>query len=1225
LEENKNRAIAELLQLQQLLSLGQPHPKLKATGLATATTISALSSISIFEPIHQSSGTELALIDSNASLYSPKHYLNQENAEGNTDSELWGYHDPSMNMIERERRLREAQLRALLPPEENLEPVVETKKKTKQEEREIYLLVKCINLLFTKKFDFSAITGEVVRPMPTFIKIRNRVLKKNTGFNSLVRLVIDSAFPGSLTKRKLRSLGRYVAGNTYRKVMISWNYVENRYEKTAYKKVVMERDANGLVHPVKYGALKLSTLTGLLCSYKVRLAHSELFNIYGKFGFTDRADMIHSLRLAAVRLLLGPNNGAGMGLAEELKTHLKDLVAERGEQLVTKLELAKIVFPEDDEEREKELLALEADREQLEQTLLEEKRKKEVMVERIEQRRIKTSKDFEANFRTIHTIKGASTTLDPKRHSALRDLMEFCKQNLAKKHAAKDIHLPPLAVELIGLEHFPQFMHEDIKQSEKGIEEEAAPVRAVLTSVSKAASRPPSQPTTARRVSGASGHHSGATTRRLSREELFNRFDGGFRIKIQGPPPLVRVLHETVALGRGLNGLSQRDAVMLMQAYGSTRIQAFYRGYCRRWRFFYAKRLWGKYFDSIQRRTLQGWAKVVRHDVDTRRYCWRKVKMWRQYAADARRRRRLFCACFWPFYVWRRWSTATALAKEKSKFLTTKVMPTILEIRIFRAWKEYTKCERDLMKRACAHDSFRNHAKMRISLRWLKRWTEQRRVLRKLWFGAGLSQLKKNLFIRKNTPFQIWHAYVHLKKQIRGRVRTQISTFKGTFAMGLPHVVPQSIFVRRIKMKELSAINRAEDEKMKTELAAKKLKRLQDRSKGHDGGDDGNSNSSSKNTGRDTGAAGTGEGADTPGGDPNLDAPNSSSRPGTAEDNGSKPGTADGNDGADASEKPKEKKRGAGVQLVASKKLEQPKWRAGGSTALTALLHRLGRIAKPGFVWSLAKKDVDIDIDIDDDEFKQIPKDIRKLYEKVIAPLPYAEDLTFLNWMDSYTSDKINIMRKNFTYAEMWSLMEYTGRFLIFACRAFRNWRTYAKVRKNEKVARKKYGLKMKRLVFSSLLKWIKPMDMEKPVDGKPLSEAELLANVVRSARLTKMYRRRQAYLEVMALGRDYFDNEGELDEEAEERRVKAKYERLKAQKVEEAKSMMSGQKQKLLARMASIKDDDDDDDDFFDSEEKKKQKSEAVAAAAEEAKKARYVVRMNELIFLFLPLKFYI
>ena len=69
----------------------------------------------------------------------------------------------------------------------------------------------------------------------------------------------------------------------------------------------------------------------------------------------------------------------------------------------------------------------------------------------------------------------------------------------------------------------------------------------------------------------------------------------------------------------------------------------------------------------------RAWAHVALHAVSVRYRCRKPVYEWRMWVVKLKARHHLFAKCFWPIYTWRKYTRATTLARQKSRFLVNTV------------------------------------------------------------------------------------------------------------------------------------------------------------------------------------------------------------------------------------------------------------------------------------------------------------------------------------------------------------------------------------------------------------------------------------------------------------------------------------------------------------------------------------------------------------------------
>ncbi len=250
------------------------------------------------------------------------------------------------------------------------------------------------------------------------------------------------------------------------------------------------------------------------------------------------------------------------------------------------------------------------------------------------------------------------------------------------------------------------------------------------------------------------------------------------RVKLSGPPVAMTAMRELVALGKTFPGFSYRDAVEVFQYIGATKVAAFLRCRHRSWRYNAAKRKWTAIFMAIKKKFYSIWAEFTSYNIQLRRYCLRKIIAWKYFVKRAKERRETFRICFWPFYVWRKEAGKTATAKEKTKFLVGRVMPTVLMLKVFHAWKKEALFEAKCNKISKVHYSQYLHKRLILSFKNWSFFAYQHRFLRRAWFRRGLNMMRNNLRSRLRTTFYLWKLYVQFRKYVRGRMKTEFFAFK---------------------------------------------------------------------------------------------------------------------------------------------------------------------------------------------------------------------------------------------------------------------------------------------------------------------------------------------------------------------------------------------------------------------------------------------------------------
>lgn len=571
----------------------------------------------------------------------------------------------------------------------------------------------------------------------------------------------------SLTRQKLQQLGKYVLGHTLRKVLVAWNLIDARFQKSSQMKTEMVFDPQtGLSTPQKHAALPLSTLVAMLCSPQVRVVHSELPGLCKKLDCTVD-DVARARRIAAIRLILGPDQGKNLKQKDVLLAELNELNDGPTEKLVSGLQFKAVVFPSDAQERDKMLKTIDEERSLWIRQQVEERKKRDDLKERVETRRRKLIQDYDDAMATIQFPKGP---LAPHRLQALKELIEYCEASYTRANLTQDVTVSEENVSLLGRDAFPRFVQDSPTMSGEANNTAAGkgPKLAKSDLVAKLSEE-------AARV-----HKVNALLRRVG-------YEGQFRIMLQGraepgkntkTPRVLALIKEVVTYGKGLNGMAYRDVVESLQAYAVTRLASRFRCMKRSWRYKAAREKWRAKFLDIKVRFIRAWYHYVKHVFDTKTFCFRAVVSWHFYTRRAILRRDHFKIAFWPFYVWHRWAAARRTATEKSQFLVFRVLPSYILLRNYRAWKRYYLKEKHDRDEADAHVARWTSRRARVLLRWYRRWTLRRKRLRSAWHRSGINTHRSKMQLCKITPFLIWKAYWWFKRQVHARVKAHSFQFR---------------------------------------------------------------------------------------------------------------------------------------------------------------------------------------------------------------------------------------------------------------------------------------------------------------------------------------------------------------------------------------------------------------------------------------------------------------
>ena len=332
--------------LKKLLNISSSTEYLESSKSMTSLPHEMQNSI---VPIHYSSGQQSLNLQKNKSYeFKPQ-----------TKNTLWSDLDPDNEMYEIElQKERKNEV-------ENINEIITTAKSSRRTNRhkvtineshdqleleDKHIMIDIISLLFNKtnpKLDFSHIESLYNNEHNTFqtsrinelsheklilsaIKVQPKIftsyqhMKEVSGFGLNNDIDIKKQLANKLKAREnIKNLGKYMSVTTHRKLVVSWNLIEERFlRSTIYKDFIqpIEKQPNlessttnlsGSVNsselndPIlkKSPALYLSALISLLCAPRVQIMSTELSSIFNSFQITE-SDLLRARKISAIRVIL---------------------------------------------------------------------------------------------------------------------------------------------------------------------------------------------------------------------------------------------------------------------------------------------------------------------------------------------------------------------------------------------------------------------------------------------------------------------------------------------------------------------------------------------------------------------------------------------------------------------------------------------------------------------------------------------------------------------------------------------------------------------------------------------------------------------------------------------------------------------------------------------------------------------------------------------------------
>lgn len=475
-------------------------------------------------------------------------------------------------------------------------------------------------------------------------------------------------------------------------------------------------------------------------------------------------------------------------------------------------ELTEEVFSQDPDERARQVNDIKERKQQEVQSMLAEKRRKEEMKQKQQLSRKKLIDDFEKILDTPQMLKKVFNARCAENFSFV---LNYARETVAQYYEELSSKVPVDLVFFIGLENYPKVIQDKITQRIKEMKRDthqkllehklsrSGSNRSLLSNADSVSNRPPDILIVPHSNSGlfptrftdspSLGHGSRNTSFRgaLDSPKAGNnttasvlvdyedytdmRVESVTKISLAGLNGHLSVLSSLralVALGKTFPRFSFRDIVEVLHFIAASKIGAAFRGHRKQWRYFAARTRWKKIFRGIQRKHYGIWAENVKHIVILRSHCYRKLVAWKYYTGYTRRRREIFRQCFWPLYVWRKYASASATAKEKTKFLVSRVMPTFTKMHIFRAWKHYAMKEARNQRVSMKYNKkllVNNGVSM---VYFWKNWARVRHAIRVQWHRRGKHMRRKNVLMMMYSRFMRWKLFNFFRKMERGRVKS---------------------------------------------------------------------------------------------------------------------------------------------------------------------------------------------------------------------------------------------------------------------------------------------------------------------------------------------------------------------------------------------------------------------------------------------------------------------
>lgn len=219
---------------------------------------------------------------------------------------------------------------------------------------------------------------------------------------------------------------------------------------------------------------------------------------------------------------------------------------------------------------------------------------------------------------------------------------------------------------------------------------------------------------------------------------------------------------------KGLDGLTVVQATQIVHNYAAEFLQANCRRALVMKRMHKMQMMHKAALQRMVRNHFAAWHVVARWRISLKENCLRKVREWRYYLVQQKRRRQYFRVCFWPFYVWHRAAHRSHIARQKAVFLV-RLDHNYTCIRHFKAWSRFVADKLARRAKVAEERVRRLRRAARRSLQFWHDYAQVRSAKLALWRNKGQVLRKRVLDCHMRKYFVVWRYYASSRGLILAR------------------------------------------------------------------------------------------------------------------------------------------------------------------------------------------------------------------------------------------------------------------------------------------------------------------------------------------------------------------------------------------------------------------------------------------------------------------------
>ncbi|OQR84122.1 hypothetical protein ACHHYP_13864 [Achlya hypogyna] len=171
---------------------------------------------------------------------------------------------------------------------------------------------------------------------------------------------------------------------------------------------------------------------------------------------------------------------------------------------------------------------------------------------------------------------------------------------------------------------------------------------------------------------------------------------------------------------------------------------------------------------KLQKRLFRLWRANAVVSIARRGMLLRKFVAWKYLMVCGKWYRELFRVCFWPLYVWKRWTQFVIISRAKAIFLR-HVFDTYYLLRHTRAWRAFVVAKQALLAELARRKQERDTRTLKTILDKWRPWAAYGQRIRKIWQKSGLCLQFQTKYYTTKMALYLWRYFAILHRDMARR------------------------------------------------------------------------------------------------------------------------------------------------------------------------------------------------------------------------------------------------------------------------------------------------------------------------------------------------------------------------------------------------------------------------------------------------------------------------